>query len=91
MFSKRFDKLEIYKKLKKAPLFEKLKPSDQQKISNTIKNRERQEILQIVDKDKQKIFNPYKDEQIMLQAQVAQFLHKQIENEHLYNGKSNRY
>lgn len=86
MFSKRFDKLEIYKKLKKAPLFEKLKPSDQQKISNTIKNRERQEILQIVDKDKQKIFNPYKDEQIMLQAQVAQFLHKQIENEHLYNG-----
>lgn len=87
IFSKRFDKLEVYKKLKKAPLFDELKPIDQQNISKTVKDRERREIQKIVDNEKQKRLNPYQDEQIKLKSQIDLFLQQQIDNEHFYNGK----
>lgn len=81
VFCKRLDQFAIYKNMKKAPLFDIEKPIPELNISKTVKDRDKKQIMQIVEFHRNYRPNPYKEETERLMRQVQKFCLEQKQYE----------
>ena len=87
VYKKRLEQFAIYKNIKKAPLFDEEKKVSDLNIATTIKNRDKRELMNIVEEHQNYRPNPYTKQQKQLNDAVRKFCQEQIKNTHIYEGK----
>lgn len=73
VFRKRLDQFAIYKNMKKAPIFDIEKQISELNISKTVKDRDKKQIMQIVEFHRGYKPNPYRQESERLVSRVQKF------------------
>ncbi len=86
VFRKRIEQFAIFKNIKKAPVFDEEKRVEDTNVPKTLKIRDRREMMDILEKDRNNKPNPHKLDQLKLDRAVKDFVKEQIDNAHLYNG-----
>ena len=86
IFRKRMDQFAIYKNIKKAPQFDDEKKVSDINIPETLKNRDKREIMNIVEEHRNYRPNPYTSQQLRLDRAVQEFCEEQMKNTHIYEG-----
>ena len=76
VFAKRIEQFEIFKKIKKAPIFDDEKSAGELNIPKTMKDRDKRELLNILEVHRNTRINPYTSTQTQLQHEVADFCKK---------------
>ncbi len=73
IFAKRFEQFEIFKAIKKAPIFDYEKTPSEMNVPKTFKERDKKELLNIIDYYRKLRVNPYTAIQNDLQYEVSKF------------------
>ena len=87
IFRRRLEQFAIYKTMKKAPVFDIEKSISEFNISKTVKDRDKKQIMQIVEYHRSYRPNPYTDEQERLKYQVEKFCRQQLNSTSLSDTK----
>ena len=76
VFAKRIEQFEIFKKIKKAPIFDEEKSAGELNVPKTLKDRDKRELLNILEVHRNTRINPYTPIQARLQHDVVDFCKK---------------